>query len=79
MSGGCRGGENAPRQPLFIWGEGARAAGAKRSAASPQTAGGSRASENPADGFADGMMVLCSERGEFYDQIDRRIWRLSPT
>ncbi len=36
------------------------AAGAKRSEASPQTAGGSRERENPADGFAGGAMVMCT-------------------
>ncbi|MBC7507085.1 MAG: hypothetical protein H7267_15420 [Sandarakinorhabdus sp.] len=49
-----------PPGSLFSFGAKAAmlAAGAKRNAASPQTAGGSRASENPADGFADGAWVV---------------------
>lgn len=49
-----------PPGSLFSFGAKARAprAGAKRSEASPQTAGGSRASENPADGFAGGALAL---------------------
>ncbi|BCA60615.1 hypothetical protein HMP06_3384 [Sphingomonas sp. HMP6] len=54
-----------PPGSLFSFGAKAHAPPVPARPASPQTAGGSRASENPADGFADGMMVLGTDRGGF--------------